>query len=545
MFGLLRRYGPVLIGIGFVAFLAFLHPLHSAAATITVTTVSNDVTPNDGSVSLREAITAINAGNDLGDPDITAQNPGAFGTNDTVNFNIPGAGVKTISVTSALPALTKPMTINGYTQGVATANTLANGDNAVLLIQLDGTSAGANANGLTINTTTGTTLIEGLAIGKFLGKGISITNGSATITGNFIGTNPAGTAAAANTGGGIAVSGGSGSTIGGTTPSARNLISGNGSHGVDIEGGTGTLIEGSFIGTDHTGMVALGNAVNGVLLATANNTVGGTLAGARNVISGNLSLGMAITGSTNVVRGNFLGVGSDGVTHLGNGSAGIAVSSGATNNQIGGTVAGAGNLIEFNAGVGIKIGNTPADTGTVGNAVLGNSILSNGGTTGIDLAGDGVTANGGNLRAFPNDGQNYPVLTAASDSGIIGTLDSTATTTFRIEVFLSPSGATGGRNGQTFVGFFNVITNSSGHAVLNFTAPSTLTVGSVITATATNPLNDTSEFSAPQTIVPAVPNSLPPPKSSGLTFVGPSSLPVARPSVSGSGTPNSLPPRRP
>src|SRR5229473_6453987 len=95
-----------------------------APATITVTTSADDITPNDGSVSLREAITAVNAGNDLGDPDITAQNPGTFGVNDTINFNINAAGVQTINVgTDAsaagipLPTIVKPVIINGYTQG--------------------------------------------------------------------------------------------------------------------------------------------------------------------------------------------------------------------------------------------------------------------------------------------------------------------------------------------------------------------------------------------------------------------------------------------
>jgi CSLREA domain-containing protein len=94
--------------------------LRRLLSTVTVTTVSDDLTPNDGSVSLREAITAMNAGNDLGDPDVTAQNPGTFGTNDTINFNIPGAGVRTISVgTDAtffgvpFPDITNPVTING------------------------------------------------------------------------------------------------------------------------------------------------------------------------------------------------------------------------------------------------------------------------------------------------------------------------------------------------------------------------------------------------------------------------------------------------
>src|SRR5207248_11755565 len=111
-------------------------------AVLTVTTSADDLTPNDGFVSLREAITAVNAVSSLGDPDIVAQGPGTFGTNDTINFNIPGAGAKSISVgTDAsaagipLPAITKPVVINGYTQGVATTNTLANADNAVILIQ--------------------------------------------------------------------------------------------------------------------------------------------------------------------------------------------------------------------------------------------------------------------------------------------------------------------------------------------------------------------------------------------------------------------------
>ena len=116
-----------------IGLLVLLWSQTAPAATITVTTVGDDLTPNDGSVSFREAITAINAGNNLGDPNIIAQNPGTFGTNDTINFNIPGAGVKTINVGSdpsasgiALPTIIKPLTINGYMQIGASANTQAN-----------------------------------------------------------------------------------------------------------------------------------------------------------------------------------------------------------------------------------------------------------------------------------------------------------------------------------------------------------------------------------------------------------------------------------
>ena len=119
-------------------FLVLGTAMTARAAIINVTIAADDLTPNDGSVSLREAITAINAGNDLGDPDITAQNPGTFGTSDTINFNIPGTGVRTITPATVLPQITKAVVIDGYTQPGASQNTLANGDNAVLLIELAG-----------------------------------------------------------------------------------------------------------------------------------------------------------------------------------------------------------------------------------------------------------------------------------------------------------------------------------------------------------------------------------------------------------------------
>lgn len=176
---------------------------------------------------------------------------------------------------------------------------------------------------------------------------------------------------------------------------------------------------------------------------------------------------------------------------------------------MGGTAAGAGNTIAFNSAVGVSVGANASDVSTINNAVLGNSIHDNGGATGLDLGLDGITPNGANPRSFPNDGQNFPVLTAAYGSAVTGTLDSVASAIFRVEFFASPSGAPGGRNGQTFLGFVTATTNGSGHANFTFTAPSALPAGSVITATATNTttgaqMNDTSEFSAPLTIISGI-----------------------------------------
>src|SRR3954464_169766 len=108
--------------VGFLAAPAVPAP-PAEAATIYVTSTDDTVSQGDSKVTLREAIAAINAGNDLGDSDIATQNPGTFGTADTIGFSIGGAGVLTINVTGAgLPTITKTVTINGYSQPGAGIN---------------------------------------------------------------------------------------------------------------------------------------------------------------------------------------------------------------------------------------------------------------------------------------------------------------------------------------------------------------------------------------------------------------------------------------
>jgi len=237
----------------------------SRAAVITVTTTADDLIPNDGSVSLREAITAINAGNDLGDPDITAQNPGTFGTSNTIQFNIAAGGVQTINVgTDAsaagipLPTISKPVVINGYTQGGASLNTLARGDNAVLLIQLNGASAGVGANGLDLGIGSGGSIVRGLVINRFSANGIAIESDGNTVVGNFIGTDTTGNAPGpGNAGDGILIQGANGTTIG--TPAKvvgdRNVIAHNGVDGVEILRQVND-VEGNILGCEGVRKIA-------------------------------------------------------------------------------------------------------------------------------------------------------------------------------------------------------------------------------------------------------------------------------------------------
>jgi photosystem II stability/assembly factor-like uncharacterized protein len=218
---------------------------------------------------------------------------------NTINFSIDGGGVQTISLLSALPAITNPVVIDGTSEpGFAGAP----------LIVLDGTSAGAGVNGLLI--TAGNCTVQGLVIDNFSGAGIALqTGGSNLIAGNYVGIDSTGTSAASNGGAGISISGGStNNVIGGTTAAARNVLSANATNGVEIlgSGTSGNLVEGNYVGTDVTGTAVLGNGANGVLITSAaNNVIGGTAAGAGNVIafSGNDAV-LVDTGTGNAIRRN-------------------------------------------------------------------------------------------------------------------------------------------------------------------------------------------------------------------------------------------------
>ena len=434
-------------------------------AGVSIFEVTN--TNNSGPGSLRQAILNANAipnGNAL----------------DQIQFNIPGAGVKTIQPASPLPDISDSVIIDGYTQPGAQPNTLTVGDNAVLLIELDGANAGALANGLRI--TAGNNFVRGLAINSFGGNGI-VLNGAAAIgnviQGNYIGLNAAGNTALRNGRWGIVITGGaSNNTIGGTTIDARNLLSGNTLAGIKIENATtaGNLVQGNYIGTDKNGSLALSNRQQGVAIVSGahNNIIGGTTIEARNIISGNGSYGIEIgnPGTTaNTMLGNFIGVKADGTGPLPNDIDGILIRSQASSNIIGGTVIGARNLISGNRSSGVRI----SDAGTTGNLIEGNyigtntsgaasipngafgmvigagasgntvgnsdhdlgvcnracNLISGNGTSGVIITGSGTTnntiqgnyigTNAGGTSAIPNANVGVSIADGASDNRVGGT----------------------------------------------------------------------------------------------------------------------------
>ena len=238
-------------------------------------------------------------------------------------------------------------------------------------------------------------------------QGVLVQNSSDSndIQGNLIGLNAAGTGAVSNGWAGTEFagveigSGAQGNLIGGLTSGARNVISGNTLQGVAIDGAgtTSNLVEGNYIGLNPAGTNAIANGTIGVVIfdgATA-NTIGGTVVGAGNVISGNNAQGVLIEysgTSGNYVAGNFIGVNPAGTAAIGNGGAGVDVFDGATGNYIGGDVPGAGNVISGNGLQGVLI-QYPA---TSGNLVQGNLIgLNAAGNTAISNTWSGIEINNG------------------------------------------------------------------------------------------------------------------------------------------------------
>ena len=286
------------------------------------------------------------------------------------------------------------------------------------------------------------------------------------------------------------------------------VINSAGDNAIEIDvNADNSVIVGNYLGTDVSGTQARGNATLaafGALAVKADGVViGGTTAADRNVISGNVYYGIEIysSASGSSIRGNYIGTRADGSGTLGNGLSGIYLQGGAFNHTIGGTAANQGNLIASNGGDGVWVGATAG----AGNAILGNSIHSNTGQ-GVDLGADGVTANDvGDADTGANNLQNFPVLTSATATGaqvtFTGTLNSTASTQFRIEFFASTAqDGTGYGEGQRYLGFGYVTTDGSGNATINTTLAVTVTAGEFISATATKSnagftvFTDTSEF---------------------------------------------------
>jgi hypothetical protein len=419
-------------------------------------------TNNAGSGSLRQAILDANTSTDL----------------PTITFAIPGSGTQTIDVASPLPAVTRPIIVDGTSQP---------GYAGQPLVVVDGAAAGDGADGLTI--TAGDTTVKGLAIDDFTGPGIRLNDsGGDVIVANYLGTDATGSLARGNQMG-IRIDSGSDDRIGGVMAADRNLISGNLGDGVAILAGSGHQILGNFIGTDLTGTKALPNDYGIELFSGSNNSIGGgSDAGAGNLISGNVYDGVGIYSDANTLQGNRIGTDVSGAAPLGNGQDGVAIHAflHGFDNLIGGIAPGAGNVIAFNGGYGVRV-----TTGT-GNAIRQNAIFANG-------AGGIALLTGGNHN------EPAPALTSAiSGSGMTtveGSVMGDPSTELAVEFFANticdPSGF---GQGERYLDTATVTTDSGGLADFTVTLNQEVDPGQFITATATDPAGNTSTFSNCQVV---------------------------------------------
>jgi|GEM_PF-1146349 len=407
----------------------------------------------------------------------------------TVAFAVPGSGVHKIDLSNGTIAVASFITIDGYTQPGASPNTLSVGDNAVILIQLDGGGPAVTSQGH-LALYGGDSIIRGLSFTGFNGPAPGLdfhyaaiyfsspfpeVNRRIKIEGNFIGLEPDGVTLRGNDFG-IYTYGGNVNVIGGSNPAQRNIISGNGTGFYSM--GLQTVL-GNYFGTDASG---LGQGYgNQVAINSGTDIIGTAETGGGNVITGN-GIGVYAAGNT-TIQGNLIGPRVDGNPSAGNGIGILAEGSGIT---IGGVDSGEGNVIAFNL-----TGTSVYDQ----SSILSNLFYDNA-SMDIDLGGDGQTPNDfGDRDSGANNLQNFPVITSIGrnpgETIVSGGLNSVGATTFTLQFFANDGASV---PGQRLLGIRTVTTNTAGDASFQFVFSTETSPNEFITATATDPNGNTSEF---------------------------------------------------
>jgi hypothetical protein len=432
-----------------------------------------DTTADVGMGSLRQAILDSN---------------GNAGPN-IIEFQIPGVGPFTIQPLSDLPRITTPVDINGYSQTGASINNLSIGNNANILIIINGSNYTVGnitlgeGNGLTFGEGSTGSSVRGLCINEWINCGILIDGfvGAANdivITGNFIGTNVAGTAAAANRIG-IGISGDStgvgavsGTIIGSDAEGNRNLIAG--SFGfiiidpyllrgacISLFDTVDTSIVGNYIGVDRSGTQALGNSQVGVYFRFVEAGILGTtgLLG-RNIISGHMMYGARIRDSFDcIIENNYFGTNVFGNAGLPNNNQGIYFDGEATTNTL-------RNNLSSSNGYGLRLG-TLSLPGTENNTIIGNLFGTDfSGTQPLGNTHDGVIVNSPNNTI---GGNGVSEVNVSSDNGNNGvTIYSTNNVTVQnnhIGVDIIGNKAMGNGNNGVQIGLQGALSGASNNTI--------------------------------------------------------------------------------
>lgn len=494
----------------------------------------------------------------------TSSNGNIIGGTTAVNRNVISGNRSGVVINAQDGGTTSNNVIQGNYIGTNAAGTSGIGNAGDGILFNDSQGQG-NLTNNTIGGTTGVT-VGGACTGACNvisgngANGVGIWHSDAqnnSVIGNYIGTNAAGTGSIANGDIGVEINEAPNNSIGGTTPQARNVLSGNIGAGILLTGAAtaGSHIEGNYIGTNPAGTAAIPNRKMGIgigpspgAIGARNNTIGGTTGttpggactGSCNLISGNLQNGIFLIDASsfnNHFVGNYIGTNAAGTGGIGNGLDGIGMLE-VPNTEIGDGTAAGRNIISSNGGNGVQVvginsvatrinGNYIGEStqqGSLGNvdrgvvvtnsavdaAILGNSIAFNGQEKlGIDLNSNGnieqnddKDGDGGSNRL-----QNYPNIQGVRNIGsatkIGGQFNSTPNSNFRLDFFYS-DGCNAGPpfnhgEGQYFAGSTDVSTDQFGNTAFGFTPSSQIPGNKYVTATATRKIgsnfSDTSEFS--------------------------------------------------
>ncbi|MEO8458276.1 MAG: CSLREA domain-containing protein [Chloroflexota bacterium] len=522
----------------------------------TVDTTADNDTNSDPTCSLREAIKASNMGANYNGC-VGQSNPGT--DDDRIQFAL-GPGNPTINVAANLDAIVTPVVIDGATGGATR-------------VVLHGPGQGEKGSGLVIYFGANGSRVLNLVINNFEvdGNPLLIYADNVRVAGNFIGTNADGTSAVPNRhglrveGDNARIGGTHGLTVTEACTGDCNLLSGNQQSGLDLAVGTGIVVEGNFIGTDVTGTNAIpngdgvatqsvgayigtigaGNLISGNLTGITvaaktyiqGNLIGtdaaGTAAvpnetgiymgslsdqsvvgpgGAGNIISGNLTNGIATRGSSSItIAGNRIGTDINGTDPLPNGEVGVLLES-TQFSLIGGTGLEQANVIAFNGREGIRV----SDVQSFYIQMLHNSISAN------QLKGIEIDP-GSNTDIVP------PVILSADATHASGTTGAPhcVGSPCGVEVYSDSED-----EGRTYEG--STLVDSNGEWTFN--GPLS---GPNITATATDDGGDTSEFSSPFSLLPPSPTPSPTPTLSPTPTVTPTATPTS--TNSGTATPTTAP----
>ncbi len=447
----------------------------------------------------------------------------AQGLDTVLQIEVDGAGLGGCLISKASDVTIRGLAVYHCT-GAAIELTSAVANNVVagnfLGTKTDGVTIPVNGNisaGVLINQQTGarvggTTPADRNLISGFNFGQVQIAGGSGhVIQGNLIAMKPSGLdwlRAVGDTSSGVLLSAGTGVVVGGATAAARNVF-GNVSAGVELLGTADFTIQGNFFGTDVTGQRAIVRGIfvndgfSGISLVGSGNIqiLGNTIAGVYD--------GIGVAAGAPIIRGNFIGTDATGTLDLGAQRNGIQVSS-STGAVIGGIGPGEGNLIAFNGKNSSPSGGILVTGGTAtirGNSIYANRPVATVDGLGIDLVVGGVAGvtpnDAGDADTGPNGRQNFPVVTSATlqipqgnGTRVQGTLNSKASTTYDVDFYricnVRPQDLL---EGQDYMGSIVVTTDASGNGVFDTVLPDNIAPGERVTATATDPSGNTSEFS--------------------------------------------------